>query len=104
MGLSMVAPLIVSILFIFNTLVEVYEVVVILAVVVSWLIPMGVMSMRNDIVRQLVNMLDALTEPVFRSIRRVVPPVAGIDFSPFIVLIALQVIKYLVNAYAVMLF
>ena len=99
----MLVPLIVSILYVFNTLVDIYFVVVILAVAVSWLIPMGVLSMRNDLVRQLVNLLDALTEPVFRRIRRILPAVAGVDFSPFVVLIALQVLKFLVNGYLPML-
>ena len=98
------APLVETFLFIFNTVVWFYETIVVLAVVASWLIVFGVLSTRNDMARQLVNMLDALTEPVFRRVRKVIPYVGGIDLSPIIVLVALQTISILVNRYAVMLF
>jgi YggT family protein len=39
--------------------------------------------------------LDAVTEPVFRQVRRVVPALGGLDISPLIVLIALQFVRYL---------
>lgn len=100
----MLFPVIDSLLYIFNTILGLYELVVILAVLASWLIPMGVLSPRNDVVRSILNVLDALTEPVLRRIRRIVPPLGGIDFSPVILLIALEVIKRLVNGYAYLLY
>jgi YggT family protein len=47
-------------------------------------------------------MLDALTEPVFRRIRRIIPPLGGLDLSPLIVLLILEALQMLVNDYAVM--
>jgi YggT family protein len=43
-----------------------------------------------------VRLLDALTEPVFRQIRRVIPAFGGIDISPLIVLIAIWFLQQLV--------
>jgi YggT family protein len=100
----MFEPVISSILFVFNTVVDLYEWVVIIAVVASWLIVFGVLSTRNEMARSLIRFLDALTEPVFRRIRRVIPSIGGIDFSPIIVFIILEVLKRLVNGYAYMLF
>jgi YggT family protein len=40
--------------------------------------------------------LDALTEPVFRQVRRVVPPIGGLDLSPIVVLIGLWFLERLV--------
>jgi YggT family protein len=96
-------PIVDSLLYIFNTVLGLYELVVMLAVIASWLIAFGVLSMRNDLVRSLVNMLDALTEPVFRRVRRIVPPIGGIDLSPIIVFIVLEVLRRLVNGYVIML-
>jgi len=61
-----------------------------------------VLSTRNDLARSLVNFLDALTEPVFRRVRRIVPPIGGFDLSPIIVFIILYALKNLVDAYVVM--
>jgi len=37
-----------------------------------------------------------VTEPVLAPVRRIIPPVSGIDFSPLIVIIGLQFINSLV--------
>jgi YggT family protein len=99
----MYAPLISTFLFVFNSLVSLYIFVIIAAVVVSWLIAFGVLNIHNTLARSLVQMLGALTEPVFRRVRRFIPPLGGLDLSPLIVLILLQALQMLVNDYAVML-
>ena len=75
-------------------LLDLYWWVVVIAVIVSWLIAFNVINLHNNFVRQMVRALDALTEPVFRQIRRVVPPVGGLDLSPIIVLIAIWFLQY----------
>jgi YggT family protein len=82
-------------------LISLYTWVVIIAVVVSWLIAFGVINIHNHIVRSVVQALDAITEPVFRQIRRVIPPIGGLDLSPLIVLIALQFLSYLISYYSI---
>jgi YggT family protein len=67
---------------------------------VSWLVAFGVLNTYNQFARSLIRALDALTEPVFRQIRRIIPPLGGLDLSPLIVIIALQALKMLVNGYA----
>ncbi|HUJ03281.1 MAG TPA: YggT family protein [Rhizomicrobium sp.] len=99
----MLNPLIGSLLYIFDTVVDLYLFVIILAVVVSWLVAFGVLNTYNQLARSLVNLLDALTEPALRPIRRIVPPIAGLDLSPLILFIALRVIQGLVDAYVGML-
>ena len=96
----MLAPLVVTLLWLFNTLVELYIVVIIAAVLVSWLVAFGVLNTYNPFARSVIHALDALTEPVFRQIRRVIPTLGGLDLSPLIVIIALQALKMLVNGYA----
>src|ERR1700757_3478266 len=98
----MLAPLIGTILWLFDTLVGLYIMVIVAAVVVSWLIAFGVLNTYNHLARSLVQMLDALTEPVFRQVRRVLPPLGGLDLSPLVVIIALQALRMLVDGYLAM--
>ena len=98
----MLTPLIITLLWLFNTLVEAYIFVIIAAVVVSWLVAFGVLNTYNPFARTVVRALDALTEPVFRQVRRIIPPLGGLDLSPLIILIALQALRMLVNGYAAM--
>ena len=42
------------------------------------------------------SLLYSLNEPLLRPARRLIPPIQGLDLSPLVVLIALQVIKMLV--------
>ncbi|HEY2445250.1 MAG TPA: YggT family protein [Rhizomicrobium sp.] len=98
----MLAPLVVTLLWLFNTLVEIYIIVIIAAVVVSWLVAFGVLNVHNELARSVIRALDALTEPVFRLVRKIIPPLGGLDLSPLIIIIALQALKMLVNDYAYM--
>lgn len=43
--------------------------------------------------------LGQLIEPLLNPIRRVVPPLGGMDFSPFILMIVLQVLGSLLTAF-----
>jgi YggT family protein len=100
----MSSPLILALIKVFDIVIGAYFWVVVMAVVVSWLLTFGVLNLRNDLARQLVNILDRLTDPVFRQIRKIIPPIAGLDLSALIVLIALQVIQTLVDGYLVQLY
>jgi YggT family protein len=70
---------------------------VIATVVVSWLVAFGVLNMNNQFVRQIVRGIDAVTDPILRPIRRIIPPIGGLDFSPVILLIILYVLQVFVD-------
>lgn len=80
-------------------LIDIYTWVIIAAVVMSWLVNFGVINIYNSFARSVVHALDALTEPVFRQVRRVVPPIGGLDLSPLVVLIVLQFLTYSIYYY-----
>jgi len=71
----MLIPIVATLLWVFDTLIQLYIFVILLAVVASWLVAFGVLNMRNELARSLINFLDALTEPVFRLVRRIVPAI-----------------------------
>lgn len=76
---------------------DIYSWVIIAAVIVSWLVAFGVINMYNSFVRSLVQLLDTLTEPVFRIVRRILPPIAGLDLAPLVVLFAIWFLQYVLQ-------
>jgi YggT family protein len=82
-------------------LLDLYWWVVVIAVIVSWLIAFNVINTYNDLVRGLLRGLSALTEPVFRQVRRVIPPMGGLDLSPLVVLVGIWFIQYCLTWFTV---
>ena len=66
-------------------LIDLYSLVVLVAVVLSWV--------QIDPRNPLVTITHALTEPVLAPIRRVLPAMGGLDLSPMVLLFALQLLK-----------
>jgi YggT family protein len=90
---KMAIATLVTILGIIDQIIGLYIYVVFAAVIASWLIAFNVINVRNDFVRAIVRFIDALTDPVFRLIRRVIPPISGLDLSPLVVLVVLWAIQ-----------
>ncbi len=66
---------------------NVFLVAVIVQVILSWINP----GVHNPV----TTLLYSLTEPVLAPARRLIPPLGGMDLSPIVVLLALQVAKML---------
>ena len=64
-----------------------YTYVIIAAVIASWLVGFGVVNTYNQFARTVLRTLHALTEPVFGPLRRIIPPIGGLDLSPMIALL-----------------
>jgi YggT family protein len=75
-------------------LLELYKWVIIATVIVSWLIAFNVINIHNNFVRSMVRVLNALTEPVLAPIRRMIPPVGGLDLSPIVVFLIIWFLQY----------
>ena len=73
---------------------EIYKWIVIAAVIVSWLTAFNVINQYNNFVRTLLRILIALTEPVFRPIRKVLPAIGGLDLSPIVVFVIIWFLQY----------
>ena len=76
---------------------NIYWWIVIAAVMCSWLVSFGVLNTYNPMARSVLRALHALTEPVFGPIRRVIPPMGGLDFSPLIALLGVTFLQYLIQ-------
>ncbi len=80
--------------FLIYKLLDIYVYVIIAAVIVSWLLAFNVINYHNNFVRSLLRVLSALTDPVFRPIRRIIPPMGGLDLTPLVVLFIIMGIQY----------
>jgi YggT family protein len=72
---------------------QLYVYVLIAAAVLSWLVAFNVVNQRNPIVSAIGQFLYAITEPVLRPIRRLLPNMGGIDVSPIIVILVIFFIQ-----------
>ena len=66
---------------------------IIASVIASWLVAFGVINTRNDIVYRVLDILNRATEPMLRPIRRLIPPMGGLDLSPMVLLLIVYVLQ-----------
>lgn len=71
-----------------HTVLQFYFVVVLLYALMSWIAPAGGPAAR---------LLGRLSEPLLAPVRRVIPPLAGLDLSPLLVLIGIQALQILLR-------
>jgi len=69
--------------------------IIIVQAILSWLIAFNVVNMSSPFVRSVATVLDRLTGPLYRPIRRFLPDFGGIDFSPLVVLLLIMVLQKL---------
>lgn len=82
--------LIASLAWLIGTLVQIFILVIILQVALSWLIAFEMVNAENEAARNLTTLLKRVTDPIYKPVRKYVPPVGGIDLTPLIVIIGVQ--------------
>ena len=77
-------------------LVGLYTWVVIADVILSWLMQLNIVNPYQPTVRSIAQLLHSVTEPLLRPIRNMLPKTSGIDFSPFVLLLACYFVQSVV--------
>jgi len=89
--------------YIVHAVINLYIVAIFVSIVFSWLIAFGVVNGHNQFVSMILGFTNALTEPLLRPIRRIIPPIGGsgarIDLSPLILIIGLNALKMALDLY-----
>lgn len=85
--------------YVFNALIQLYIIVILIEVVLSWLLAFNVVNRGNQIVDAVWSTCRSLTEPALRPIRNLLPNMGGIDISPIILLIGVNALQIGVNQY-----
>ena len=70
---------------------DILSIIILLRVVVSWYSPRPT--------NKLVIILYRVTEPILAPLRRIIPRVGRLDFSPLVAVILIQVIYYLLDRF-----
>lgn len=73
-------------------IINLYKWAIILAAVFSMLAAFGVLDTRNRMVWMIGDFLYRVTEPVLAPIRNILPSFGGIDFSPWVAVILIQIV------------
>jgi YggT family protein len=84
-GFSFSVTLLAALRMLAQTVLSLFSVAILAYVVLSWIAP-GAHSPAT-------RLLSALCEPLLRPVRRVIPPIGGLDLAPVFVLIGLQALQ-----------
>lgn len=85
-----------AVLWLIHQLISLVFIVVIVNAVLSWLIAFEIVSRGNRIVHTLWDFTNRLTAPMLAPLRRVIPPVGGVDLSPLVLLLGLGFVQQLI--------
>jgi YggT family protein len=77
-------------------LLDVYFYIIIASVIISWLIAFEVINVKNPQAQNLINLLNKVTEPVYKPLRKFIPPIGGIDITPIIVIFGIFLLQNLI--------
>jgi YggT family protein len=87
-----------------HTLIGVFEIIlnvastlILIQVVLSLLISFNVVNRQNQLVYSIDQGLGQLTEPLYRPIRRALPSTGNIDWAPFVALIVIRILLYVLG-------
>ena len=62
-------------------------------VIMSWLISFQVLNLHQQFVYQIWTTLNRLLEPLYGPVRRMLPPMQGLDLAPLVVLLAVFALR-----------
>ncbi len=82
-----------SIIMIILFALEIVWYLVLASVIISWLVNFNVLNLHQPLVYQIWSGLNRLLEPIYAPIRRVLPPMGGLDLSPLVVIFGLYAIR-----------
>ncbi len=72
---------------------NIYVGIILLQVVLSWLIAFEVINAGNTQAQNLIRLLKKATDPLYKPLRKYIPPIGGIDLTPLVVLIGLSFLR-----------
>lgn len=85
--------LIVILLNVAQAILGLITVVLIVFVVLSWLFAFDIVSRRNQMVSSIYEFCARVTDPLLRPIRRIIPPIAGVDLSVLVLLLGIELLR-----------
>lgn len=73
--------------------------IILIQAVMSGLLTFRVLDLRNNVVAQIWGGLERMTEPLYRPIRNMLPPMSGLDLTPLVVLLIIFFLRSVIERY-----
>jgi uncharacterized protein YggT (Ycf19 family) len=81
-----------SLAMILNSIINLYTMIIFAWAILSWI------NKGKGIINDIYNVLGTVVEPYVKIFRRFIPPMGGMDLSPLIALLALQLVSRVIFA------
>lgn len=85
--------IIVPLIRILHMALSLYQWLLIIYVIMSWLEQFNIINNQNQFVYTISNALFRLNEPILGRIRRILPAIGGVDLSPLVALLVIVFIQ-----------
>lgn len=85
--------IVIPLIYLINTVLNIFFYVVIAHTILNWLFAFGIINTYNPVVNRVADGLHQITEPFLKPVRAFIPQLAGIDFSPLVVLLAVEFLQ-----------
>ncbi|MGV3278846.1 YggT family protein [Rickettsiales bacterium LUAb2] len=71
-----------------------YQLIIFVNIILSWLIMFGIIDIyKFRIVGNIFMFTRAVTEPIFALVRRIIPTLGPMDFSPIVIILGIYIIS-----------
>ena len=80
-----------------DKIIEIYLFFIFVWIIMSWLVSFGLVPAYNNFVSGLMNFLYRVTEPALSRIRRILPPIGGVDLSPLVLILLIYFVRDLLR-------
>ena len=88
-----------SIVILIDNIIYLYSIVLVINIILSWLAAFNVVNANNKFVYTILDASFKLTDPLLNPIRKIMPNIAGLDFSPIILFLILGFLRNLLREY-----
>lgn len=86
-----------ALLYLFDAVINLTLVVLLVYAISTWLVAFGVLNIRNPTIYKIMSAFEAITDPLLRPLRRIIPPLGGLDLSFIALWLLLSALKILVH-------
>ena len=72
---------------------EIFWFIIIAHIIMSWLVNFQVLNIRQPLVAQIWYGLNRILEPIYSRIRKILPPMGGLDLAPMVLIFGLFALR-----------
>lgn len=86
-----------SILWLLGICIELYLVVAVVNITLYWFMHFEIIGQGGKAFQKLLNILHAITEPVYEKLRSYIKPISGFDVTPYVLIVTLAFLQHLIE-------